>query len=140
MVQRSIIKQIQISVHIRKLLCSLIKRVLSTFSYNRISMREKLYCHKYIISFNEKKKKRQKLEVPWLYNKKNKEGYLVWNEGRKRESSLMQQIFNQCTYGKCIMGGESYFQVSWWINVWWYRKENSERLSYFWPLVMKGCL
>ena len=41
--------------------------------------------------------------------KKKKDGYLVWNDERKRESSLMQQIFNQDSYGKCIMGGEGYF-------------------------------
>ena len=74
----------------------------------------------YIIQWKQVVKTRGSMTIYIKKRKrKNKEdGYLVWNEGRKRESSLMQQIFNQDYYGKCIMSSEGYFQVSWRINVW----------------------
>ena len=95
MVQLLIIKK-NLSVHIRKSLCVSIKMVKGTFCYYHINVRKRLHCYKLIISFNEKGKSKDQS----IHGKRKT---VIWCEMKgKRDSNLVQQIFNQDSYEKYI--------------------------------------
>ena len=67
-----------------------------TFYYYHINVRKKLHCYKLIISFNEKAKSKDQ-----RFHGKRKS--VIWREMKgKRDSNLVQQIFNQDSYEKYI--------------------------------------